>query len=419
MVRASGTLAERCVRSGLVPSPRTRDTSRQISAANPAPGGPKTALTDPKAALTAEVERRRARPRSILIVRAGIAAAVAFVIAQWLHCAPAPVLAPLTALLVVQATVQDTLVSGLQRLLSVSAGVVLAATLSSVIGLTPLTLGVAVVAALVLGKVLRLGPNVVEVPISALVILAVHGQAAQAHLRIGETIVGTLVGIGANLILLPPVYLEPSVRAVRDLAMQTQELLLMMSLGVRDGWSSERAQTWLASSRALSDSTIAARAILERGEQSARFNPRGRPSRIAWPELTDALTAQEHVVYTLRGVCRSLADRDRAEGAGCLPDSARLALAETLEPLSDGVLLVAPWLIDEPGDPVARPELAHVLERARTARDGLRRALVVDAVETPQMWQANGALLALLDQLLRDLEAVSWARGLVRTTEAA
>jgi hypothetical protein len=84
-----------------------------------------------------------------------------------------------------------------------------------------------------------------------------------------------------------------------------------------------------------------------------------------------------------------------------------------LEPLSDGVLLVAPWLIDGPRDPAERPELAAVLLRARAARDELRRALVVDAVETPQMWQANGALLALLDQLLRELETVTHSRGLI------
>ena len=54
-----------------------------------------------------------------------------------------------------------------------------------------------------------------------------------------------------------------------------------------------------------------------------------------------------------------------------------------------------------------------MLSRARAARDELRRALVVDAVETPQMWQANGALLALLDQLLRELETVTYSRGLV------
>jgi hypothetical protein len=125
------------------------------------------------------------------------------------------------------------------------------------------------------------------------------------------------------------------------------------------------------------------------------------------------MAGQEQVVMALRGVCRTLSDRNRAEGAGGLTDPARSALADTLEPLSDGVLLVAPWLIDGPRDPAARPELAAVLIRARAARDELRRALVVDAVETPQMWQANGALLALLDQLLRELEAVTHSRGLI------
>jgi hypothetical protein len=78
------------------------------------------------------------------------------------------------------------------------------------------------------------------------------------------------------------------------------------------------------------------------------------------------------------------------------------------------VHLVAPWLIDGPRDPAARPELAVVLRRARWYREELRSALVVDAVDRPQMWQANGALLALLDQLLRELETVTQARGLVR-----
>ena len=30
----------------------------------------------------------------------------------------------------------------------------------------------------------------------------------------------------------------------------------------------------------------------------------------------------------------------------------------------------------------------------------------------PQMWQANGALLAMLDQLLRELDGVARSRGL-------
>jgi uncharacterized membrane protein YccC len=374
----------------------------------------KEALAAPRVALSATVERRRSRPRSMLIVRTGIAAALAHLVARHLGYAEAPVLAPLTAVLVVQATLTETVVSGLQRLLSVLAGVALAATINGVVGLTPLTMGLLVVAALVVGKLLRLGTNVVEVPITAMVILAVHGQSTQMGLRLGETAVGIAIGIAANLVLLPPVYLEPSVRAVRDLASQTSELLLLMAFGLRDGWSAERSWTWLESARALNAAADEARRVVARGEESARFNPRGRSVARAWGELGEALDGQELVVYALRGVCRTLADRNRSGGAGALHDEARIALADTLDPLSEAVLLVAPWLIDAPRDPAARPELAVVLRRARWYREELRSALVVDAVDRPQMWQANGALLALLDQLLRELETVTHARGLVR-----
>jgi hypothetical protein len=350
-------------------------------------------------------------------MRSGIAAALAFVVAERLHFSTAPVLAPLTAVLVVQATLSATFVHGLQRLLSVLTGALLAVTISTVAGLTWWSLGILVVAALVAGKGLRLGPNVVEVPVSAMVILAVHGQVSQVSLRLGETVVGTLVGIGANLVLMPPVYLEPSVRAVRDLASQVQEQLLLMSFGLRDGWSAERAATWLAGARALDTTVDAARDVLRRGEESARFNLRGRSVRPAWAELGEALQGQELVVLALRGVCRSLVDRNRSTGAGGLDDAARVALADTLEPIGEAVLLVAPWLIDGPRDPAARPELALMLRRARWYSDELRRALIVDAVETPQMWQANGALLALLGQLLRELEAVTHSRGLATVDE--
>jgi hypothetical protein len=374
-------------------------------------------LTAPRHAITARVERRRARPRSILVVRTGIAAALAYLVAHRLGYSSAPVLAPLTAVLVVQTTLSETFLHGLQRLASVLTGVLLATLISSVAGMSAWSLGLLVVTSLAAGKLLRLGPNVVEVPVSAMIILAVHGQADQVSLRIGETVVGTLVGVVANLVLLPPVFLEPSIRAVRDLAAQTQELLLLMSFGLRDGWSAERAATWLAGARALSERGTVAGHVLQKGEQSARFNPRGRHVRSAWGELDEALEGQRQVIHALRGVCRGLVDRNRADGAGRLHDTARLALADTLDPISEAVHLVAPWLIDGPGDPAARPELAVMLRQARAARDTLRAALVVDAVETPRMWQANGALLALLDQLLREIEDLAAARGLATTDE--
>ena len=396
---------------------RARAPQPAVDAVRDRVAASRQALAAPREAISASVERRRARPRSILVVRTGIAAAVAYLVARQLGTADAPVLAPLTAVLVVQATLAETFVSGVQRLLSVLTGVALATLLSSVAVLNAASLGVLVVAALVAGKLLRLGPNVVEVPVSAMIILAVHGQAGQAHLRVGETLVGTAVGVAANLILLPPVFLEPSVRAVRDLASQTQELLLLMSWGLRDGWSLDRCSAWLSASRALRNRSEQAWQVLERGEHSARYNPRGRRVRAAWSELGEALEGQDQVVQALRAVCRGLVDRNRSDDAGELSEAARFALADMLEPISEALYLVAPWLIDAPRDPAWRPELSTMLVRARRARTALRPALVADAVETPMMWQANGALLALLDQLMREIEGVALSRGLAAPDE--
>src|SRR3954466_16380343 len=102
------------------------------------------------------------------------ATVAAFLVAELvgLH-PPPPLIAALTALLVVQATLTSTLVNGVQRVLSVVAGVALAVAFVAVVGLTWWSLGAMVAAAILVGQVLRLGPHLVEVPISAMLVLGV------------------------------------------------------------------------------------------------------------------------------------------------------------------------------------------------------------------------------------------------------
>ena len=131
----------------------------------------------------------------------------AFVVAELVGLRePPPLIAALTALLVVQATLAGTLVNGVQRVLSVVAGVALAVLLVSVVGLTWWSLGALVAASIVVGQSLRLGPHLVEVPISAMLVLGV-GHAAGAESigsgRVVETVVGAIVGVLVN-IAFPP-----------------------------------------------------------------------------------------------------------------------------------------------------------------------------------------------------------------------
>jgi len=110
---------------------------------------------------------RRGRRPGLRTAKTTIAAVLSFVMAQRLGTSPQPVLAPLTALLVVQLTMCETLTSGLQRVASVVAGVLTAVGVATYVGLTWWSLGAVVAASLVIGRLLRLGPQLLEVPISA------------------------------------------------------------------------------------------------------------------------------------------------------------------------------------------------------------------------------------------------------------
>jgi uncharacterized membrane protein YgaE (UPF0421/DUF939 family) len=131
-------------------------------------------------------------------------------------------------LLVVEATLASTFVSGLQRVLSVVAGVALAVVLASIVGLTWWSLGALVAASIVVGQLLRLGPHLLEVPISAMLVLGVgHAAGAEsvASGRIMETVIGAIAGVLVNVAFPPSVATRDASRAVTSFAKEIAALL--------------------------------------------------------------------------------------------------------------------------------------------------------------------------------------------------
>ena len=104
-----------------------------------------------------------------------------------------------------QLTIFETVKSGVERVGSVVvAGVLVAVALSNFVGLTWWSLGIVIFAALVIGTILRLGDHTLEVPISAMLVLAVTGQAGTAALdRVVETLIGAVTGVVVSFMLGP------------------------------------------------------------------------------------------------------------------------------------------------------------------------------------------------------------------------
>jgi hypothetical protein len=351
--------------------------------------------------------RGRGAPLAWRAVKTTVAAVLSYELARRFLSDPIPLLAALTAVLVAQITIFETVRSGIERIGSVVAGVLVAALLSRFVGLTWWGLAIVIFAALVIGQLLRLGPQSLEVPISAMLVLAVTGQTGQAAItRVVETLIGAATGVAVNALLGPSVYVQPAGNAIGELAEDLADLLRAMGEELTEHWSSEQARAWVHRTQELDAPLRAAEAALARGEESLRLNPRGRRLLETTPSLRAGLAALEHAAVDVRAICRDLADLAEAiEERGQPEPEILTALGRLLVELGEGVAafgeLVAPDVAGPPRDVVP---MRIALEIARTHRDVLAELMLVDARDDRDLWHIQGSLLADVDRLLRELD---------------
>jgi len=352
---------------------------------------------------------RRGRRPGLRTAKTTLAAVLSFVVAQRLGTSPQPVLAPLTALLVVQLTMYETVASGLQRVASVVAGVLIAVGVATYVGLTWWSLGAVVAASLVIGRLLRLGPHLLEVPISAMLVLAVGGAEGAALDRVYETLVGAAVGVTVNVVIAAPLYVQPASDAISELADRMATFLRRLADQLGVGWSRESADRMLNEARRLGDEVDHADWTLARAQDSARFNPRVAQAREALPRLRTGLTGLEHTYLTIRNLCRSLLDRTYfvpSEQAETVYDAqVRGMLAQVLEAAADAIGHVSAVTSGSDAQDTARTEVDRRLVELHHRRDRLAELLHEESSADRAVWQQHGALLTALDRMRIEVEA--------------
>jgi hypothetical protein len=316
-----------------------------------------------------------------------------------------PVLAPLTALLVTQLTLVKTITGSLQRVASVTAGVLLALGVADLLGLHWWSVGLVVFVSLAVGQVLKLGPHQVEVPVSALLVLTLGGTAGVARTRVLETLIGAGVGVVVNAFLVPPVYIRPAGEAIYELADHMAGVLEGAAADLAEGWSGEDAYERLREARELDAEVREVGEAVGQAEDSLRLNPRRRLVGDPSDELRDGLTSLEHSVILIRGLCRSLVELDTVTGGRGPGPPLQAALGRVLVKLAQAVRAFGEHLAASvPGPSANRAPLQRALARARAARDQLAKEMAAGPGEAPRAWQVHGHLLANIDRLLSELD---------------
>src|ERR1700761_285398 len=359
------------------------------------------------------VVRRRAQPTAVYIARLTATAVFAYLIAQALPGgSPRSVLAPLTALLVVQATLFNTIGTAIRRVLAVTAGVLAAVAVAAYVPFSWWVLGLLVAATLALGIVLRLREEILEVPISAMLIFSVGSQAA-ASTRITETLVGAAAGLAAGLVF-APVRVQPAREAVGELSRQMADLLGQMAEGLANTPDPRRAAEWLDRTRALRGEIERVDDALSQAEESVRLNPRRLRSGDPAAGLRDGVDTLERAATDIRVLARSVADSARinSEHSPVREADTRARLAAVLTELSAAVRAYGQLLEAEPApgalaefaaEPITEVLEDH-LEEAHRQQDQLADLLSTNPAEHPEGWQLRGEILAHVDRLRTELE---------------
>lgn len=354
------------------------------------------------------VVRYRARSAGATIARLTTTAVLAYVIALQLPGTTLPVLAPLTALLVVQVSVYQTLRSAFRRITAVLVGVLLAVALSAWVGFTWWSLGLTIAIALAIGFALHLGDSILEVPISAMLILSVGTIRSAADTRIVETLVGAAAGLAVGLLWGRP-QRQSAEEAIEDLSDKMASLLEQIAAGLRAGSVRESAADWLSRGRELNTEIRRVDGALRHAEESVRLNPRAVMLLPAGHDLRSQLEPLEHATITIRGLARSLADSAwLADGSTVVRDrEIQVRLAGTLEQLADAVRTYGrcAQVHNRPDRDQLVTELQEQLARAQIRQNKLSELMGVDPVAHPVGWPLRGEIVSHLDRLRKTLEA--------------
>jgi hypothetical protein len=360
----------------------------------------------------------RLRPTVSEVVRLSAAAVVAWLLARLVTGTSSDLTSPLTALLVVQATAYSSLRMGLLRVAAVLTGVLVAVAFSTLFGLSWWSLGAVIAASLVLAKVFRLGEQALEVPISAMLILAVGSPDLAAESRVLHTLVGAGVGMLFNVVLPAAVPSQRAGTAVLRVAYAMAEVLDNASRSMAGG-QPRRAdvERWADETRQVAARVAEASSAVVQVKEGRRLNPRALASADVEPALRSGLDQLEGSRLAIRALFSVILaelpeDSDEGLASGAFDEDARLAFSVVLADIADclrafGQLVRAEA---EGREEEAERALAESLEILRETRAILTELLISRPSDDVGLWLLRGSVLAAVEEVLRQLDLERRAR---------
>jgi uncharacterized membrane protein YgaE (UPF0421/DUF939 family) len=348
------------------------------------------------------------------VAKSGLAAGLSWWIATVVTDGPGPVLAPLTALAVVQFSVRASFLTAIQRSAAVVLGVLVALAIGDALRLNGITVGVLVAVSLGVAELILQLPAAAarQVPISVLVVLAAVASdpVSFGGARAFDTVLGAAVGVAVSLVL-PASRLVDARQTLDRLARSLGDVLDAMGAGLQQAWSTDQTGDWRRRARTARDRLVRqASEAVGNGRESARWNVRDRRHIEVLGRYEEVMPRLERTAIGVSVISRGLDDHAHLTGR---THPAMPAMGELMIALANAVrALVREVLGDADEVDVARALQKVKVKRDRCVQGAARRARLalehdetLDGDQLEGEWLGYAALVVQVDRIVGDLSA--------------
>ncbi len=327
------------------------------------------------------------------LLKTGLAAVLAWVLATEVFSLSQSFLAPWAALLVVHATVYRTFSRGLRQVAAAVAGVLLAWGVGNALGLDTTSVALVIALGLAVGALPWFGDEAITVAATAMVVLTTGFSSDDSMLldRLGDTAIGIVVGLVVNAAVWPPLRRRTAITAMNHVDDDIGKLLADMGTRLVDGCDDDDVADWVDRTRALDGDLDHAWSLVRQAQESGRMNPRRSARELRDPHQWRALLRRmEQAVAETRSMARTLGyhSASRVQWHPVFRDRWPLLVGDAGRAIADA-------------DPQA---IREVRERLSSLVDGVGTV----GPSSPQ-WPVYGALIINLRNTLDAMDEVAAA----------
>ncbi len=278
-------------------------------------------------------KKKKIENKTSLIWKMAIASAVSWEAAK-LVGSNHPYLAPLSVILCLQTTIDQSIRFSLHRIAGTAVGILLTAYLVSHLHINGWMLGLLILGGTYIAKWLRLDETVLhQVALTILLVFTFERNSKDYALdRIVDTFIGVIIAILVHMLLFPPDFTKKAAESFQTLAQQLSDMLLELSKWIQLEWGQGKGSIMEYKTNNLLQELHTAKEILQTASKSLKFNPVSKKHKIILSRYQIEMQKMNAGYEYVSNIVKTLKDWEKE---GVLSSSDKLELSSNLKVLSE------------------------------------------------------------------------------------